>query len=97
MTESKSVYLDYNATTPISNAAVEVIKEALTCAWGNPSSSYNEGKWLDLYMYFAFTSMLHQASMFIKYIRTSRVAALRVTRINSNEIKINKIVIKKNK
>ena len=39
----KSVYLDYNATTPLADVVIEEIKDALIQAWGNPSSSYREG------------------------------------------------------
>ena len=40
---SKAVYLDYNATTPMSRCVVDSIKKALIFAWGNPSSAYVEG------------------------------------------------------
>ncbi|XP_071505570.1 selenocysteine lyase-like [Diadema antillarum] len=42
-TKSK-VYLDYNATTPLEPAVVEAVTNALTEAWGNPSSSYPQGQ-----------------------------------------------------
>ena len=38
-----SVYLDYNATTPLEPEVLQEIHEALESAWGNPSSSYIEG------------------------------------------------------
>lgn len=37
------VYLDYNATTPVEESVKNRITEALTSAWGNPSSSYSAG------------------------------------------------------
>ena len=39
-----SIYLDYNATTPVEPTVVEAITDALTDAWGNPSSAYPQGK-----------------------------------------------------
>lgn len=36
--------MDYNATTPLENEVIKVIHTALTEAWGNPSSSYAEGR-----------------------------------------------------
>ena len=39
----KHVYLDYNATTPLSDEVVAATKEALIDAWGNPSSLSEEG------------------------------------------------------
>ena len=41
---SDTVYLDYNATTPLEPTVVEVIHTALVHAWGNPSSSHGAGK-----------------------------------------------------
>ncbi|XP_052778223.1 selenocysteine lyase-like isoform X1 [Mya arenaria] len=40
----KKIYLDYNATTPLESEVITTITEALTDAWGNPSSSHNTGK-----------------------------------------------------
>ncbi|XP_077344621.1 selenocysteine lyase isoform X2 [Lithobates pipiens] len=39
----KRIYLDYNATTPLSAEVVKAVTEALQEAWGNPSSSYSAG------------------------------------------------------
>ncbi|KAK3105695.1 hypothetical protein FSP39_003649 [Pinctada imbricata] len=39
----KNVYLDYNATTPLDDEVLESITHALKSAWGNPSSSYQQG------------------------------------------------------
>jgi len=41
---NKRVYLDYNATTPLSNAVLTVIQDALINAWNNPSSLSEDGK-----------------------------------------------------
>ncbi|KAK3581348.1 hypothetical protein CHS0354_016192 [Potamilus streckersoni] len=38
------VYLDYNATTPLEPEVLDAIHHALAEAWGNPSSSYEEGQ-----------------------------------------------------
>ncbi|GFY34890.1 selenocysteine lyase [Trichonephila clavipes] len=38
------VYLDYNATTPVSVEVQDAICDAMDNAWGNPSSSYKLGK-----------------------------------------------------
>lgn len=38
------IYLDYNATTPLEPEVIESIQDALTHAWGNPSSSHEAGK-----------------------------------------------------
>lgn len=38
------VYLDYNATTPLEPSVLDAIFYSLKYAWGNPSSSYSEGK-----------------------------------------------------
>ena len=43
MTDSKPVYLDYNATTPLAPEVVEAVTSALA-AWGNPSSGYQTGR-----------------------------------------------------
>lgn len=37
------IYMDYNATTPADPEVIRVITDALTDAWGNPSSSYLPG------------------------------------------------------
>ncbi|XP_038061039.1 selenocysteine lyase-like [Patiria miniata] len=39
-----SVYLDYNATTPLEPQVLSAIHDALAKAWGNPSSSYAAGQ-----------------------------------------------------
>lgn len=39
-----TVYLDYNATTPLETSVLDAIYTTLKYAWGNPSSSYAEGK-----------------------------------------------------
>lgn len=41
--ETGTVYLDYNATTPLAPSVREIIAETLTTGWGNPSSSYCSG------------------------------------------------------
>ncbi|XP_077998899.1 selenocysteine lyase-like [Glandiceps talaboti] len=40
----KSIYLDYNATTPLEDEVLSAIHDALRDAWGNPSSSHDAGK-----------------------------------------------------
>lgn len=40
----KRIYLDYNATTPISPAAVQAMTEMSANVWGNPSSLHAEGQ-----------------------------------------------------
>lgn len=35
--------MDYNATTPLEPAVIQAMTEAMTEAWGNPSSSYPAG------------------------------------------------------
>lgn len=40
----KTVYLDYNATTPLAPSVLQIIHETLRDAWGNPSSSHFAGK-----------------------------------------------------
>ncbi|XP_072014124.1 selenocysteine lyase-like [Amphiura filiformis] len=40
---SSYIYLDYNATTPLEGEVLQAIHDALDSAWGNPSSSYQEG------------------------------------------------------
>ncbi|XP_026119762.1 selenocysteine lyase [Carassius auratus] len=37
------IYMDYNATTPVDPEVARVITDALTDAWGNPSSNYLPG------------------------------------------------------
>ncbi|XP_067315703.1 selenocysteine lyase [Pseudorasbora parva] len=37
------IYMDYNATTPVEPEVTRVITDALTDAWGNPSSNYLPG------------------------------------------------------
>ncbi|GBM56747.1 Selenocysteine lyase [Araneus ventricosus] len=39
-----SVYLDYNATTPVDVKVQEIICSVIKNVWGNPSSSYDLGK-----------------------------------------------------
>jgi selenocysteine lyase len=41
---NKTVYLDYNATTPLAPSVLQIINETLRDAWGNPSSSHVAGK-----------------------------------------------------
>eukprot|EP00795_Rhopilema_esculentum_P001711 gene1711-16192_t len=41
---SKSIYLDFNATTPLAPSVLDAIYATLKYAWGNPSSSYKEGR-----------------------------------------------------
>ncbi len=38
-----SVYLDYNATTPLEPEVLDAIHQALKSSWGNPSSSHIQG------------------------------------------------------
>jgi selenocysteine lyase len=38
-----SVYLDYNATTPVAPTVVQKIIDSLNDEWGNPSSGYLPG------------------------------------------------------
>ncbi|XP_062462567.1 selenocysteine lyase isoform X1 [Pezoporus occidentalis] len=38
------VYLDYNATTPPAPEVVQAVRDAMSQAWGNPSSSYPAGR-----------------------------------------------------
>ncbi len=42
--KEKKVYLDYNATTPLEPSVLDAIYASLKYAWGNPSSSYAQGK-----------------------------------------------------
>ncbi|XP_043733455.1 selenocysteine lyase isoform X3 [Cervus elaphus] len=42
--ESRKVYMDYNATTPLEPEVIEAMTEAMREAWGNPSSSYPAGR-----------------------------------------------------
>lgn len=44
MAGTRSVYLDFNATTPLAPEVLQAISEALRDAWGNPSSSHGAGK-----------------------------------------------------
>src|SRR5947209_3507389 len=37
------IYLDHNATTPVSSEVLEAMLPYLTTEWGNPSSSYRFG------------------------------------------------------
>ena len=39
----REVYLDHQATTPMSAAAHAACADALAAAWGNPSSSHGAG------------------------------------------------------
>ncbi|XP_053511210.1 selenocysteine lyase isoform X1 [Artibeus jamaicensis] len=39
-----SVYMDYNATTPLEPAVIQAVTQALQDAWGNPSSPYPAGR-----------------------------------------------------
>lgn len=39
-----SVYLDYNATTPLAPEVAQALGEAACQAWGNPSSAHPAGK-----------------------------------------------------
>lgn len=43
MPERKTVYLDYNATTPYDKSVREAMMVAADDFWGNPSSSYKRG------------------------------------------------------
>jgi len=38
-----SVYLDYNATTPVDSEVVDAISKSLIEDWGNPSSGHERG------------------------------------------------------
>ena len=40
---ARSVYLDYNATTPLAPEVLETITATLRGAWANPSSSHPAG------------------------------------------------------
>ncbi|XP_053511211.1 selenocysteine lyase isoform X2 [Artibeus jamaicensis] len=40
----ESVYMDYNATTPLEPAVIQAVTQALQDAWGNPSSPYPAGR-----------------------------------------------------
>lgn len=46
--------MDYNATTPVDPEVVKVITDALTDAWGNPSSNYVPGMRLSKINMYAF-------------------------------------------
>jgi cysteine sulfinate desulfinase/cysteine desulfurase-like protein len=39
-----SVYLDYNATTPLAPEVLEAVCSALRDAWANPNSSHAAGE-----------------------------------------------------
>ena len=41
-----SVYLDYNATTPLEEEVTDCIQVALKNAWANPSSTYPSGNFV---------------------------------------------------
>lgn len=41
---SDLIYLDYNATTPVDPRVAEVVSDALTRLWGNPSSGHALGR-----------------------------------------------------
>ncbi len=47
MSESSnsSIYLDYNATTPLDTEVIDTITEVLHRGWANPSSQYADGKY----------------------------------------------------
>ncbi len=40
----KSIYLDYNATTPVAEPAIQAAEYAMRECWGNPSSGHELGK-----------------------------------------------------
>ncbi|XP_024420022.2 selenocysteine lyase isoform X2 [Desmodus rotundus] len=40
----RSVYMDYNATTPLAPAVIQAVTEAMREAWGNPSSPHPAGR-----------------------------------------------------
>ena len=42
--DKMSVYLDYNATTPVAPEVLETISSALRDAWANPSSNHVTGE-----------------------------------------------------
>ncbi|XP_023980243.1 selenocysteine lyase isoform X5 [Physeter macrocephalus] len=42
--ESRKVYMDYNATTPLEPEVIQAMTEAMQEAWGNPSSPYPAGR-----------------------------------------------------
>lgn len=48
--ENQTVYLDYNATTPVASEVLDTIHYALKECWGNPSSSHHYG--IDFYYSF---------------------------------------------
>ncbi|XP_061862009.1 selenocysteine lyase isoform X1 [Colius striatus] len=39
-----TLYLDYNATTPLAPEAAQAVRDAVSSAWGNPSSSHPAGR-----------------------------------------------------
>ncbi|XP_032211211.1 selenocysteine lyase isoform X1 [Mustela erminea] len=42
--DSRKVYMDYNATTPLEPEVIQAMTEAMREAWGNPSSPYPAGR-----------------------------------------------------
>ena len=42
--DRNTVYLDYNATTPLEPSVLDAVYSTLKYAWGNPSSCYAEGE-----------------------------------------------------
>nr|XP_044607200.1 selenocysteine lyase isoform X8 [Equus asinus] len=42
--ESRQVYMDCNATTPLEPEVIQAVTEAMREAWGNPSSAYPAGR-----------------------------------------------------
>ncbi|XP_054556165.1 selenocysteine lyase [Talpa occidentalis] len=40
----RTVYMDYNATTPLEPEVIQAVVEAMRDAWGNPSSPYPAGR-----------------------------------------------------
>ncbi|XP_061862010.1 selenocysteine lyase isoform X2 [Colius striatus] len=41
---NRTLYLDYNATTPLAPEAAQAVRDAVSSAWGNPSSSHPAGR-----------------------------------------------------
>lgn len=57
--DGKMVYLDYNATTPLAPEVLEEITKTLKDYWGNPSSTYELGKWASSCIHFiAFGALM---------------------------------------
>jgi len=52
-----TIFLDYNATTPLAPEVIEIISTALTDAWGNASSSYEAGQIAKQYIHEARESV----------------------------------------